>query len=342
MILSDAAEEQWREQGYAILQGVFDPSAAAADVAEVFPPNDDNPVQDFGSGDKLSFPGPSAALNAVSTDERLIKIAQRLLRDNDVLLVQSVTWAKYGVAPAGSEDSNQDQRVHMDYGNNTWVHPPPFDRPNVLACIVYLTDCTVTGGGTAVVPRQGPSDPLYKRPYSSLPGIGGVPFKCDRSAAEALMREVDPEGARPREAMYDREIVTVPRAGDVLLYRHDVWHRGTPLVEGTVRYVVNLAWATRSAVQSGGVMRWNDSWIKNMYGTFEPLIIERFIASLTPLQLVVLGFPPPNSPYWDEEGAKEEVCMRYGWAGFDVHAYLASAKEAKAIEKESDGGEGAE
>jgi hypothetical protein len=320
--LSDADEHQWRDQGYAMLRGVFaDPKPAADAIAQVFPPGDSKPIEDFGSGDKLCFPGPSAALNAISTDERLIALAQRLLGTRDILLIQSVTWAKYGVPDTGSASSNRDQRMHMDYGNNTWVHPPPWERPNVLAAIVYLSDSPT--GGTAICPRNGPDDPLYRRPYRHAPGLGGIPFRCDKTAAEALMRDVDPEGARLREEAYAREVVTSPSAGDVLLYRHDVWHRGTPLAEGAVRYVVNLAWATRDAVESGGVMRWNDSWIKNMYGTFEPLIVEKFIGSLSPQQLVVLGFPHPGSAFWHDAEARENAMMRFGWAGFDIATYLA-------------------
>ena len=51
----------------------------------------------------------------------LINIVEQLLGE-EVLLTQSDTWCKYG-----TEDffpmSNQNQRMHMDYGNNSFLHP---------------------------------------------------------------------------------------------------------------------------------------------------------------------------------------------------------------------------
>jgi hypothetical protein len=41
------------------------------------------------------------------------------------------------------------------------VVPPSWDEPVSVAMIIYLNDISETGGGTAVVPREGHDDPNY-------------------------------------------------------------------------------------------------------------------------------------------------------------------------------------
>ena len=47
----------------------------------------------------------------------------------------------------------------MDYGNNTFLHPSEWDKPEVVAMIIYLSDVKDTLGGTSCVPRNGKNDP---------------------------------------------------------------------------------------------------------------------------------------------------------------------------------------
>ena len=37
--------------------------------------------------------------------------------------------------------------------------------------------------------------------------------------------------------MYDRELIINAKAGDILFYRLDLWHRGTPVKKNKIRYV---------------------------------------------------------------------------------------------------------
>jgi hypothetical protein len=50
---------------------------------------------------------------------------------------------------------------------------------------------------------------------------------------------VDPELSDFRASLYEREVAVGYQPGTVLLYRHDLWHRGTPLLpkDGLVRYI---------------------------------------------------------------------------------------------------------
>ena len=45
-------------------------------------------------------------------------------------------------------------------------------------------------------------------------------------------------------------------------YRHDIWHRGTPVNFGKVRRVINLAYRRESC---DWLTTWNPGWAKNMY-----------------------------------------------------------------------------
>jgi predicted 2-oxoglutarate/Fe(II)-dependent dioxygenase YbiX len=50
-----------------------------------------------------------------------------------------------------------------------------------------------------------------------------------------------------RQKLYAREHRVKFRPGTVLLYRHDIWHRGTPVNHGKLRIVANLGYKRADA-----------------------------------------------------------------------------------------------
>ena len=313
--LSAEQVRQWREEGYVVIKGLVDVTEAESAMKKLYPlEGKDGVKHDFGSGSDLQFPIKDCpALNNMTLSPTLIAAATQLLaRKYEGLkptvpkLLQSVAWAKFGDAPnASGSDSNHEQRIHMDYGNNTWLHPPPWDTPTAVAAIVYYSDVGHTGGGTAVTPRQGPEDPIYEYPYRHMPGQGVIfPFVNNKDKAEALVKTISEKSYEIRKEAYRREIKTQPAKGDVLLYRLDVWHRGTPVNPGTVRYVHNLLWALPDAP---GMSTWNPGYTVPMYYGW----LEKYVASLEPIQLLSLGFPTAQHPYWTKQTV-EGVKMRYG------------------------------
>jgi hypothetical protein len=40
--------------------------------------------------------------------------------------------------------------------------------------IIYYSDSDEVGGSTALVPREGDTDPAYKWPLIAMPGLGGI------------------------------------------------------------------------------------------------------------------------------------------------------------------------
>ena len=263
---------------------------------------------DFGSDPDLSFPCKYTSINEICTNKVLIAIAGQLLNAPPIL-IQAVAWGK--TYKDSSIQSNDDQRMHMDYGNNSFVHPPPFNNPDVAACLLYLSDTEDTGGGTTFVPREGPNDFWYKPPYTKMPGQNGLPFINNRLDAERMLRD----NKIDRSSLYDREIKPKYEIGDMLWYRHDVWHRGTPVNPGKIRYVISLAWKKRTSA----TLVWNAGYAKNMYFGW----LEEFISTLNHMQLYSIGFPHPLDSYWCTETINNTK-NRFGSYGLDLDKYLSS------------------
>ena len=322
-VLSDALVESWRLHGYALvdnllperliqeavaqLQAVYDGEAGDAQRAK----------RDFG-GFQFPFVDSSLeALNRLTLHSVILEAASRLLATDAILLTQSDAWAKYGVARNGSPYDNQDQRMHIDGWNHTLAAPPDWNHPVSVAMIVYLSTEQDCGGGTALVARSGESDAAYKD-FVNLQTPGGrcdLPWMNDRATAEKWIEENNLDVAQFRRSLYERERRVSFTPGTVLLYRHDVWHRGTPLNENSQRLVVNLSFRRKDAPYW---LQWNPGWAQSMYSTDQTL--EKLIARASVEQRNVLGFPPPGDVYWNDK-TKEHVRLRYEHFGIDLSMY---------------------
>ena len=93
---------------------------------------------------------------------------------------------------------------------------------------------------------------------------------------------------------FSYEVIPIYKPGDVLLYRYDIWHRGTPVNVGHKRSVINIAWKKRDSFWH---LTWNPAWSKrNYYGKVESVLIK-----LSPKQRALLGIPKPGHEYWNNE-----------------------------------------
>ena len=319
LTISPEQEHQWRTQGFTVVDG-FDVSAARA--AARFDSSTDS--GGFGSKDG-GYEIPSGTDPVDLLPFRVLKVAKQLLRCNELMLSQADVWLKK--PKPHSEQSNDDQRMHCDYGNNT-VFPTEWEKPNIMAAIIYLDSDGVecSGGATAAVPRQGPSDEAYTMDKFVLqPGYGDRAFFNNRATAEKWFKENRPAAEYEfRQRLYQREIKVLPKIGRALLYRVDLWHRGTPLTGGS-RRVMNLVYHVRTDPGHGG--RWNpgffkDSywWRNGKYGVPERLFSE----VLTPEYRTGLGFPPVGDKYWSKERL-HFVKLRF--PRFDVKPYLEAMPE---------------
>ena len=326
VVLTDAQVRRWRENGYALVNGVFPRELLETMRAQVtcsFPAAgspEAEKVAEFGEGQQ-HFPFQSAAANEVALHPRLLVAVGQLLGVGveHVRLTQSDVWPKYGRSVCAGEYDNQDQRMHCDYPNHTLTHPPPWERPEVVEIILYLDQVDVSGGATAVVPRLGPDDPAYEHPITKMPGFGALEWKNDRESAEAYLARVAPAVAEWRRThLYPREERVQYTFGTVLFYRHDTWHRGTPLTPGALRVVHNMTFRKEA---SEWVSTLHQGWAWAMYT--KAMRMERLIANVSVEQRCVLGFPRPGHPYWTKETVLA-VAARYAPLGMDVTPYAAA------------------
>ena len=164
-VLPDALIEQWRERGFALVDGLLPGTlieTARADAADAYPQpgsEDSERMNHFGSGSGYVFPTQSDAANEITLHPHIIGACAELLgvARADLRLTQSDVWPKYGRESEGERGryDNQDQRIHVDYPNHTLTHPTPWERPEAVEIIVYYDDIEECGGATAVVPREG-------------------------------------------------------------------------------------------------------------------------------------------------------------------------------------------
>jgi hypothetical protein len=327
-VLTPEQIASWRERGFALVDGVLPGELlerVLGEVADAFPAPgsaEAAAVTDFGSLGRMAFPAASEAVNALTLHPRLLGAVGELLGEDTIRLrlSQSDLWPKYGRSRrSGQERDNDDQRIHVDYPNHTLTHPPPWDAPEAVEILVYLSDVEGCGGATAVVPRTGPDDPAYAWPIVDTPGVGDFPWINDRESAEAWLRKEAPEVARFRaEHLYPRELRVRYGVGTLLLYRHDTWHRGTPLRPGALRLAQNL---TFRRARSEWISTLQPGWAWAMYRPSR--VMERLLARGSVEQRCVLGFPAPGDPYWTRQ-TLAAVRARFGPLGMDLTPYEAA------------------
>ena len=320
-VLAQTDVQSWREAGFAFVSNLL-PDSLIDEVrhsaVERLPPagsDESLAIKDFGSN--LVFPSQIGALNDVTLHPRVMGAVAQLLgvEISDLRLSQSDLWPKYGRAGITSDLDNTDQRIHIDYPNHTLAHPAEWSRPEAVEMIIYYDDVEQCGGATAVVPREGPEDPAYPWPIVDSPGIAGLDYVNDRDAAEASLAEFRPHVAQWRASLYEREVHTFFKPGDVLFYRHDTWHRGTPPHEKSFRLVQNI---TYRRAECEWISTLHIGWAWSAYR--QNKFLERLIARASLAQRAVLGFPQPGSSYWSQ-ATIAAIVARHGVFGMDMTPY---------------------
>jgi hypothetical protein len=330
----------WRENGFALVDGLFDAQLikrARAESLPFFPAagsSESDGVTDYGSQGTMEFPSPSDSINLITLHPRLIGAVSQLLGVHvwSLRLTQSEPWAKYGhTNQPGDRLDNQDQRIHVDYPNHTLTHPADWDRPEAVSVLVYYDAVEECGGATEFVPREGPNDPAYAGPLVRTPGMAGLEFVNDRTEAEAYLRKVAPETAQWRaENLYARAKSVQYRPGTVLFYRQDLWHRGTPMRPGAMRLMHNITYRRKECEWISTV---HQGWAWAMYRPSKVMV--KLLAESSVEQRCVLGFPEPGHDYWTR-GTLNAVRARLEPWGMDMDPYEAAwakgSKESKEAE----------
>lgn len=283
----------WHNEGYFLGKNILDKNnlKKCIEWARKYYENNEHISKDFGSNGKLEFPS-NTILDWITLDESLIRTVELLLGE-EVLLTQADTWCKYGTENF-ADMSNQNQRMHMDYGNNTFLHPSNWETPDAVSVIIYLTDSKLTGGGTAIVPKNKNTIDLYKPPYINMPGLTNYEFHNDKYQSELVMQREGYKMLLFRENLYRNEVLLEPDIGDILFYRLDSWHRGTPVKPNKKRIAMNLVFKKKSCYW---IQQWNPGWTRKMYYGW----LEKIILNCSIKQRSILGIPYPGDKYWNKE-----------------------------------------
>lgn len=265
------------DQGWTIVEGFLDKETLAAArqaLWSVFP----TPETYFARPERYSeyavsqfagvrpFPFAAPALNAVTVYPDLTDAAERLLQSQDIEIYKVELWAKYAGA------INYDQPWHRDFSNHTLVVPRADGVHTQMTTMVLLSDVTPVDGPTRLVP-------------------------LDRSRELPLHLNV-----QPKDAFEGHEAAATGPAGSLLIYKTDVFHRGSDFAApGRSRFVMMIDYQQRG-------WRWNGkmSWPG---GALNPDMIDALTA-MTPRQRDLFGWPPPGSDYWNEQTLRD-VAGRY-------------------------------
>lgn len=277
-------KRRWETDGWCLLEGVLpgaDVEAARKVLPQLFPtaeefasdsdPDRNQPFRIDSHSVMPRFPFESAALNHLVVHDHVIDLAEEFLQTKELRLYQGMLSAKYS---GGANDD--EQLLHADYGNHTLVVPRSDVGYQQLELFIYLTDVTADTAATRMVSRRLTADIPVERTYLSYREYGHL---------------------------YDVEVPASGPAGSILAYRPDLYHRGVRMTApAAARFMLHVSYKPANTDWLGSSQAWP--------GAAEDMAWHRFMQRATLRQLVVLGFPPPGNPYWNE-ATLDGVSARY-------------------------------
>lgn len=223
----EAASRRWDEHGFAILPALLsstDLEPAIAELPQLYPTAaefHDDPYSErnarfrdeFGGIDEFPFAG--VELNLLCAHPRLLDLATRLLRTDELRLYSAEAWAKY----TGAAD--YEQHLHRDYLNHTMLVPSDDARFRQLELFVFLSDVTDAHGTPRYVSRQVTGD------------------------APAWPNWLAPAD---RPELYADEVTAAGPAGTVVAWELGTFHRGSQLTASRgARYTLHVSYRPAAA-----------------------------------------------------------------------------------------------
>lgn len=290
MRVSDHALDEVRTQGFTLVEGFLDADmlkAAQDAMWRLYP----RPADYFADPSKYpqlstkragihSWPYADWALSRLPILPELINAAERFLGTTDLEIYKIELWAKY----SGAVDYEQPH--HRDYGNHTLVVPSLDGRHQQMTTFILLSDVTGQDAPTKLVP-------------------------LDRSRDIPLV-----PGELPMGALFEHEIAATGPGGSLLIYRTDVFHRGSDFTApGRARFAMLVDLQQRG-------WRWQGKMSWAHYARRPGM--TKAMVRMTPRQRDLFGWPPPGNDYWTEQTLRD-VAARY--PGIDLTPYMPSGRE---------------
>jgi hypothetical protein len=281
--MSPSSKAQWDDDGWCLLEGFLPEDAvraAQAALPALFPtaeefaadvdPARNQPFRVDSHAVMPRFPFESSALNDLVLHESILDLAEEFLDTDRIRLYQGMLSAKYGQGALEDE-----QLLHVDYGNHTLVVPRHEVGFQQLELFIYLSDVTPELAATRMVSRGLTTEIPTERTYLS-----------------------------PTEYphLYGAEVPATGSAGSVLAYRPDVYHRGVRMeAVGGARFMLHVSYKPTDTDWLGS---------HGLPGEAEGMAWHRFMQRTNLRQLNALGFPEPGHRYWNDETLRG-VAARY-------------------------------
>ncbi|HEX4304016.1 MAG TPA: phytanoyl-CoA dioxygenase family protein [Rhizomicrobium sp.] len=217
-----AASERLEREGYALIRGVLDAESVAAlgaEIAVVFDASGTDRERDARNEFRYGMLNRSALAQKAIGARALLDVIEPLLGE-DCHVIANTAWRN---APG-----HQGGNWHVDAGPHVprpegvpWPDAIPYPI-FAIGMHLFLEDCPLEAGPTAVLPGSHKS--------------GRLPPK-ERLADLDLTYE-------------NKKPVLLPaRAGDVILFVSDAWHRGTPAQDGRGRFFMQCHYGRRDIAQ---------------------------------------------------------------------------------------------
>jgi ectoine hydroxylase-related dioxygenase (phytanoyl-CoA dioxygenase family) len=275
-VADEKLAEIW-DNGFTVIENFIDKEslAAAREALWTIHPRPEDYFADPSKHEKYAksqfagiqlFPFEKWELSRLAVYPDLIDMAERFLQTKEIDLYKSELWAKYSGA------INYDQFHHRDYRNHTIVVPREDGFGTQMTTFLLLSDVGPNDGPTKVVPA----------PHT---------------------REVPMGTARTKFGTYfDKEVSIEAPAGSLMVYKTDVFHRGSNFgAPGRARFAILTDFKARGR-QWQGKLAWPDH--------AEKAVWDEAMAKMTPRQRDLFGFPPAGSEYWNAQTLRD-VQVRY-------------------------------
>ena len=212
------------------------------------------------------FPFDRWELNRLAVYPDLVDMAERFHGTKEIDLYKSELWAKYSGA------TNYDQMHHRDYRNHTIVVPRADQKNAQMTTFILLSDVTSQDGPTKVVPLGETRD---------------VPIGTARTQFGEY---------------FDKEVSIEAPAGSLMVYKTDVFHRGSNFAgENRTRFAILTDFKTREW-RWQGKLAWPDEAERPAW--------EEAMTKMSPRQRDLFGWPPVGSDYWNAQ-TLSDVQIRY-------------------------------
>ena len=216
------ASTQLERDGYAVIADVFDPATVEeirTEIDGVFATIEPERSRTDATEFRYEMLNRSAACQAALAHPKILEVIEPLLGE-DCHVIANTAWRNPPEFKGGPWHSDAGPHVPRPEGIE-WDDRIPYPV-FAIGAHLYLKDCTLADGPTAVVPGSHRSGRLA--PFDQL---WNESLTCD---------------GRP-------PAVLTARAGDVAMFVSDCWHRGLPASGGSGRDFLQVHYARRDIAQ---------------------------------------------------------------------------------------------